>query len=408
MKIAYYIHYTAIKSGGIFTYSLGVLNLLLQTDKVDQVLLVYSSEQTEYLQKYFDNPKLKPLLVDRNSKLNNIGLMISYFLYDTYFIYKKYVKNPNKLVFLKRLAKYFNPYKKVKKAGADIFHVPMQFSPAYSIGVPVVITMHDVQELHFPEYFDSAERMHRAINSKKAVEEAEHTIVSFGHVKNDLMKYYGLSDKQISVCMPPVAEDWFKVKNITPFAELQIKYSIPENFILLPAATWKHKNHLAILKAIKQLKESDTEIFFVSTGNKTEYYTELEKYITENNLQNNVLFTGIIPEEDLLGLFKTTRAVVIPTLYEAGSGPMFESFKYGTHVISSNVTSLPESMDNDKFIFDPHDISDIAEKIKLIANDDEYRKDNLTNAERRIEEFRKIDFAASFLEVYEKLALKQE
>ena len=43
--------------------------------------------------------------------------------------------------------------------------------------------MHDLQEFHFPEYFSSQERLHRAINNKKAIEESTHIIVSFNHIK---------------------------------------------------------------------------------------------------------------------------------------------------------------------------------------------------------------------------------
>ena len=49
---------------------------------------------------------------------------------------------------------------------------------------------------------------------------------------------------------------------------------------------------------------------------------------------------GIVPEEDLIGLYKWASLVVIPTLYEAGSGPLYEAMKYSTPVICSNVTSV--------------------------------------------------------------------
>ena len=39
MKIGFYIHHTMLKAGGIFTYSIGILRLLLKAKEIDKIVL---------------------------------------------------------------------------------------------------------------------------------------------------------------------------------------------------------------------------------------------------------------------------------------------------------------------------------------------------------------------------------
>ena len=84
--------------------------------------------------------------------------------------------------------------------------------------------------------------------------------------------------------------------------------------------------------------------------------------ISELNLSEAVHFLGIVPEEDLISLYKNSSLVVIPTLYEAGSGPLYEAMRYQVPVICSNVTSLPDTVSNDEFLFDPNDMKSYQKK----------------------------------------------
>ncbi len=401
MKPAFYIHHTAIKAGGIFTYSVGVLKLLLGSDEIEKLYLVYSDDQKEYLETLVNNEKVIPVRINRSSKIVKIRLMLSYLFYDLWFNYSGYLeKGGDKLSFLRKLASLLNPYKKVEKSGADLFHVPMQYSPVYDFGLPVIITMHDVQELHFPQFFDSKERMHRAINVKKAIDRADHIFVSFDHVKKDIRKFFETDDNRVTVAPPPIGENWFSENEFTSAPELRDKYGIKGKFLLYPAATWPHKNHKSLIEAFSKI--DNMELQLVCTGNKTDYHRELINFAMEKGSGERLIFAGMVPEKDLIGLYKSAALVVIPTLYEAGSGPLYEAFRYGAPVICSNVTSLPDTVGDARFMFDPLDIAEIKEKIVAGLTDEEFRKENLENSEKRLKYFKELNYISNFLEGYQK------
>ncbi len=405
MKIGFYIHHSTIKAGGIFTYSIGILKLLLASEKIEKIYLIYSPEIRNDLSEIIKNKKVELIEINRNAFYIKFPFMISYFLFDSYLLIKNYLPNSKSFSFLKKISFFINPYKFIlSKINFDVLHIPLQYSPIYNLNKPIIITMHDLQEFHFPEFFSSQERLHRSINNKKAIEESSHIIVSFDHIKTDLIKYFQIDGEKISVCPPPFQINWFAKSENTELVDVKNKYNLLNDFILYPAATWQHKNHINLLHALHILKQQNISIKLVCTGNKTEYFNDvIGKKIIEFNLSNEVKFLGIVPESDLISLYKNTTLVVIPTLYEAGSGPLYEAMRYNTPVICARTTSLPETMSNDEFMFNPKDPENIAELIQKGINDSEFRRRNIENSKLRMEYFKNLDSGKFFIYVYKLL-----
>jgi len=401
MRIGYYIHHTSLKAGGIFTYSIGILKLLIKSDEIEEIHLIISSDQEKYFQKIVVNPKIKFNVVDRKNLIVNTRFAFSYLISNAVALYRNFFKKPTHLKLLSKLAVLLNPYRKnLTPSQIDLLHLPFQYSPIYNADVPVIITMHDIQEYHYPEYFTASQKLHRKINNINAINESDHIIVSFNHIKADLLKYFLIDDTKISVCPPPFAEDWFLSDDFTSKVTLIKKYELSNRFLLYPAATWKHKNHLKLVRALSQLLNNGLDVELVCTGNKTDHHLTIDEEIKKQNLKGKVKFPGIVPEEDLIGLYKAASLVVIPTLYEAGSGPLYEAMKYSAPVICSNITSLPDTMGNNDFLFDPNNIDEMVSLIRKMLINDEFRNANLANSKKRMDELRSENYADRFLNVY--------
>jgi len=404
MKIGFYIHHTAISAGGIFTYSIGILKQIIKSDEIEKVVVITSKEIKERLNEFSNNSKVKIVIVDRYKISVLTWYSLYYFIYNLLILFEKYLFKNSNIQKLKSITSLINPYRKtLDSEDISLLHVPVQYSPLYKTTFPVIITMHDLQEYHYPEFFSKQERRHRIINNKKAIYDSDHIIVSFNHIKEDIIKYFGIAEEKISVCPPPFAESWFISKDETGWEVLSKKFKLKKNYLLYPAATWRHKNHLILIKALKNLIDNGTDINLVCTGNKTGYFQTIQSEIERLELSGNVHFLGIVSEEDLIGLYKNSSLVVIPTLYEAGSGPLYEAMQYKIPVICSNVTSLPETMNNNEFIFDPENVEDIKEKISKMLNDRDYREKNLQNSKERIEYFKTIDPSVTFIKAYKQI-----
>lgn len=404
MKIAYYIHHTTISAGGIFTYSIGILRQLVNTPDIERIIIITSKEVADTLAEFRKNKKIEISIVDRKNILVNLMFLNWYGLYIVTLFVQKLVLAKVSFNRVKQFLAKLNPYQIIFKINEiDILHIPVQYSPIYKANTPVIITMHDLQEYHFPQYFSLKERLHRFINNRMAIYDSDHIIVSFEHIKKDIIKYFNIDSEKVSVCPPPFAEDWFLNKNETDWNQIQKKYNLNKIFVLYPAATWEHKNHLTLLDAIKKIRDKGLDYELVCTGNKTKYFSILVKKTEKLQLSDSVHFLGIVPEEDLISLYKNSALVVIPTLYEAGSGPLYEAMRYQVPVICSNVTSLPETIGNDEFLFDPKNVSELVLKIKCGLTDEDFRRRNIENSKQRMDYFRKINYSENFIEVYKKI-----
>jgi glycosyltransferase involved in cell wall biosynthesis len=407
MKIAFYIHHTTISAGGIYTYTIGILRQLFNSPEIEKIFIVTTNEIAETLNEFKSSSKVEIRIVDRKNFITKLRMTIWYALYLTTQFFQSLIHSEKYFSRIKRFFSKINPYKKVlENSGIDIFHVPIQYSPIYKTNLPIIITMHDLQEYHYPQYFSFKERLHRRINNKIAINDSDHIVCSFDHVRDDIIKYFNVNSINVSVCPPPFAEDWFLNKKEADWQQVNKKYNIRKNYILYPAATWEHKNHKTLIEAVNYVRQSNFDVELVCTGNKTNYYPTIVKIISKLNLVDVVHFLGIVPEEDLISLYKNSSLVVIPTLYEAGSGPLYEAMKYQVPVICSNVTSLPDTVSNDEFLFDPNDVKALAEKIKIGLKDENFRKKNIENSMLRIMYFKKINYNDNFIKVYENIIKK--
>jgi len=96
--------------------------------------------------------------------------------------------------------------------------------------------------------------------------------------------------------------------------------------------------------------------------------------IEKMNMKKFVRYLGYVADEDMPYLYKLSTALVMPTLFESISMPIWEAFYLGCPVVSSNVCALPQQVGKAGLLFDPYNTEDMAEKIYKIWVDNDLRK----------------------------------
>ena len=284
----------------------------------------------------------------------------------------------------------------------DIVHTPVQFYQNYTLSVPMINTLHDLQHFHYPEFFTKEEIKFRNTFYRVSAEFSERVIVSFAHVKEDIIKFYQIPADKIVAC--PFGSIVPRQIDESRFEQLKAQYSLGNKYIIYAANTWRHKNHASLIKALKQLQdEHKIQLQLVCTGYQfDDYYPELQNLIEELGLKKSVIFTGYIPQDDVILLLKNASLAVIPTFYEAGSFALMEAMAYEVPVICSNVTSLPETIGDHRFIFDPANISEMADKIAMMLGDEKLLKENRENSRKKVGEASWEKAVPHFIDTYQK------
>lgn len=383
-------------SGGIYQYTAGLVKTLAEVDsnKVNIYFLVSKNSDL-----------LKEINFDQDSLIHpeEYKLSIKYKI-------KNLIERAGSLYYKRLIKRHYHPYFYtvldviINNFNIDIIHYPFQklIKRKY---VRTISTMHDVQELHFPEFFTSQERRQRAINYKRVIDEADHIVVSYEHIRKDISRYFAKPKTKVSTILLKMDNLWFK--EINQIRDDNLPF---EKYILYPAATWAHKNHLKLLEALQLLKEQDNiSINLVCTGHKKDlYYESIQPFIKCNALQDHIKFLGVVENETLFTLYQKCLGVVVPTLYEAGSFPLMESILMNIPVVCSNVTSLPETVDNQEFIFDPTNVESIALKVKELWLSEDFRERSKANSERVQERLTNTNALEKFCRLYDSLINSNE
>jgi glycosyltransferase involved in cell wall biosynthesis len=118
----------------------------------------------------------------------------------------------------------------------------------------------------------------------------------------------------------------------------------------------------------------------ICTGHQTEYFNYLKALRTELQLEDKVEFKGVVSDAELKRLYKECLGVVVPTKYEAGSFPLMEAIAQTIPVICSNTTSLPDTIKDERFVFDPDDVTGMSKMMKQLILNEQYRKSNIYNS----------------------------
>ena len=356
------------KDGGIFQYTEALIKNLAKIKNPDFHFYLFNvSDTNRYYQICRDlkNIDLIPLDKTKESILHKVKRHTFFFM--------------AKIPAFQKVKQYSYIDPLIDKYKIDIVYCPYQDLPE-NLNIPGICTLHDLQELHFPEYFSAEERAKRANKYLNLVNSSSSIIVSYDHVKNDIIRYFDFDEDKIFVFLLNMSDLWFEKyseKDILSLAE----YNLPKNFCLYPAATWPHKNHINLVKAIYFLKsEFDLQINLVLTGSQNDHYKEIIKLATELEVLDLVFFLGIVGDQELYSLYKKCVGVIVPTKYEAGSFPLMESMLLGIPVICSNVTSLPETISNNQYCFDPDNIDNMAQLIKRLITDSEFLAGNIENS----------------------------
>ncbi len=378
-NILFFIPELTQRWGGVRQYASGLLKLFIELTAEYNFIILHDNDDPVILS-VVNSCKDFQLTNSSTSRLNMLEKLVEK---SKKYVSKIFGKIGIKINIVEKT--YLN--KIIDKYNIDIIHCPYQFIPKIN-GVKLISTMHDVQELYFPEFFSADERAYRAVNYLDFIKRSDKIIVSYQHIKNDLVKFFGVKQNLISILLLKMDNLWYSKFNNNDIKTLDIKF---DKYIFYPANSWFHKNHLNLIRTIYYLKtQKDLKINILFTGDfKSEQGEFIKSEIKKLDLEQQITILGIVSEEELYSIYQHTQGVVIPTLYEAGSFPLMESILMNIPVICSNVTSLPETIGNLEFTFNPNSIEDIADKIQKLWNDENYRnlsiKNNNKQRERLIE-----------------------
>jgi glycosyltransferase involved in cell wall biosynthesis len=259
-----------------------------------------------------------------------------------------------------------------KEANCDVWLIPYAYLK-HSVPSPAVVVIHDLVTSHYPEGIDPC--FVREVNGIIPLRVAEATLcacMSNFIRETDLLGVLGLPPARVR--MVPFAG----VKDFPQISEeraLALKSShLVKPYIFYPAGIRSYKNQRVLIEALRVLavQHQESNIDLVLTGSTPgELPQELHDLLEQNGLRERVHVMGSVNRESLASLYHHAFAVIVPSLYEQGSFPIYEGLHFRCPVACSNIPSLRDQcapMGEAMLYFDPRDPEAVARTIITIRD----------------------------------------
>lgn len=260
----------------------------------------------------------------------------------------------------------------IEKAAVDVMHFTNQ--DAFLTDIPSIYQPWDLQHIHLPEMFSGRERQTRNAAFKLFSDRAAALVVATSWTKRDLRTQLDLPEEKIHVVPPAGALSFYDPPSESDLETLRREHPLPGRFLLYPAHTWPHKNHLRLVDALALLRDDGVSVPLVLTGAKTNFYPRVRAHVSKLGLEDDVRHLGFVSPTTMYGLYKLSDGVVFPSLFEGWGLPVCESWFAGVPIACSTATSLPDLAGDAALLFDPTDTSAIAEAIRELWSNDDTRR----------------------------------
>jgi glycosyltransferase involved in cell wall biosynthesis len=305
-----------------------------------------------------------------------------------------------------------NPYKRlamdlpmhVRRDRPDLLHV--QYTGPVFTRVPLVVSVHDVSFLEYPQYFTRFRAAQLKLTVRRTVERAAAILTPSEFSREAILRHYRLDQDKVVVVYNAVSSEFRPIDRQIAQGAIQRKFDIPGPFVLTVGDLQPRKNHLGLLQAFEELLRTHPQLphRLVFVGKETWYSKDLHRAVAKSRIAERVHFTGFVEDADLVQFYGACDVFVFPSFYEGFGLPILEAMACARAVVSSNTTAMPEVADGAGILFDPDSTEQMTRALRDVLVDSELRVRLERLGSQRAAAFSWERAAERTLEVYSRVA----
>lgn len=211
-------------------------------------------------------------------------------------------------------------------------------------GTPLVVTTHSLEPLR-PWKREQLGRGYDASSwiEKTALEMADAVIAVSQETKQDVLKYFNVDEKRVSVIYNGIDLDEYTVTTDTQALD---KFGIDKSkpYVLFVGRITRQKGIIHLVNAIKYIA-SDTQIVLCAGAPDTEEIgLEMKKRVGEvQKTRSNVIWIAeMVSKKDVIQLYSHAAVFCCPSIYEPFGIINIEAMACKTAVVASSVGGIKE------------------------------------------------------------------
>jgi len=279
----------------------------------------------------------------------------------------------------------------------DLYFCPFGTLYPRPLPLPTVVTLADIQEVFYPEFFTAEDRYSHDLHSPSSTCMADRVVTPSNFSKNTILKHHRLAEEKVIVVHHSADECYYHSEKWAR----AVDRPLPDDFVFYPANFWKHKNHDLLLQAIDLLrKEKKLSIPVVFTGFEQANGYPLPEKVKEYGQLSQCHILGYVTREEMAYLYSRARMLAFPSLFEGFGIPLVEAMAAGCPVVAADTTSIPEVLGNAGILFDPSSPLAIANALEKVWSDASLRQRMAASGKQRAKSFSSVRAAQAHKAVF--------
>ena len=262
------------------------------------------------------------------------------------------------------------------------------FPTVYSF-VPVItrarkiVMIHDVIAETFPQMTVPGITARLFWKSKVALGrfQADAIVTVSEYSRRGILAHFRISPERVFVVGEAGDPIFQPVSHPQPTARMrELNLSAEQRMIIYVGGFNPHKNLEALVSAFRALTSeqafADLKLIMVGEYQREvfhSYFGIITRQVEEMGLSDRVVFTGYLPDEDLVVLLNLGTVLVLPSLMEGFGLPAVEASASGCPVIATTESPLPELLGSGAIFIDPKNPAELVSALRRVAGSGELR-----------------------------------
>lgn len=248
----------------------------------------------------------------------------------------------------------------LNKMKPDLFLSPDGFL-ALRTSCKQLAVIHDINFLHHPKDVKWLTSRYYNYFFPKFAKQATRIATVSEYSKNDIAKNYGIALNKIDVVYNGI-NSFFRPIDEPAKRETKQRLTNGKNYFVFVGSLHPRKNILNLIKAFSLFKnESKSDLKLLLAGPSLWGIADINKLINDNQLKDDIVFTGRQNDEELALILGSAMALTFIPYYEGFGIPLIEAMQAQVPIIASNATSIPEVCGDAAILVNPFDVQDIKQ-----------------------------------------------
>src|ERR1700737_3114585 len=301
---------------------------------------------------------------------------------------------------LRVLGPQFERPLRMRRDGAQLIHGPANALPLLRLGLPGVVTIHDVAIYDHPEWFPSGQWFATRVVVPQSARRARIIICPSEATKRATIRLFGIEPQRCRVIPHGVETEFALPASPSVKADVKARYALPDRYLLQLGTVQPRKNYVTSLRALARIPPPQRLPLIVAGAFGWKYGAVVDA-VRELNLADWVRFVGYAGMPDLPALYQMAQAVLFPSLDEGFGLPLLEAFAAGTPVVASNAGAIPEVAGDAALLSAPEDPEALADNLLRLLTNSQVRERQVAAGRARAALYTWSASAAAHREVYE-------